>query len=171
MYDQSMSPPALHHTRGRVVGSATMSDISARCSNGHDVLGIEPGTPCPQCGDRLRHVAITVSDSAAVGVQESGARLHLSGSGALSTTATASIELRASGSAVGATEWTGHAEGAAPPVVDDVQEVLLRWTPLDDTTGTWMLEVLRDGETVSVGVGDKFVRAIAQVVQDIYPNA
>lgn len=34
-----------------------------------------------------------------------------------------------------------------------------------------MLEVLRDGETVSVGVGDKFVRAIAQVVQDIYPNA
>jgi hypothetical protein len=82
---------------------------------------------------------------------------------------TASIELSASGSALGATEWSGGAEGTAPPVTD-VQEVRLRWTPLDDTAGMWMLEVHRDGETVSVGVGDTFVRAIAKVAMDLYPN-
>ena len=154
----------------RVIGFVSMSNSSARCSNGHDVLGIEPGSPCPECGDTARHVTISVTDSAGIEVEESPAGLQLSGSGAVPLGGTASIELTASGTAVGRTVWTGRAEGEAPPVIDDVQEVLLRWTPLDDTSGTWMLEVHREGENIAVGVGDKFVRAIAQVVNDLYPN-
>lgn len=146
-----------------------MSDISATCSNGHDVLGIEPGTPCPQCGDTHRHVSITVSDSSAMGIEDSVGGLQLGGSGTLSVGGTTSIELRASGSAVGATEWAGRAEGEAPPDVD-TQEVILRWTPLDPAAGTWMLQVHREGEPVAIGIGDSHLRAIKKVLKDLYPN-
>lgn len=149
-----------------------MSETSARCSNGHDVLGIGAGTPCPQCGDTVRHVSITVTDSATVSDAAAVGRVSLSGSGSLTAGAagTASLELKASGSGSGTFGWSGKGDGVAPPVVNDVQEVLLRWTPLDDTTGTWMLEVHRGGETITVGVGDTFVRAIARVVKDLYPD-
>lgn len=43
-----------------------MDSISATCANGHDVLEVEPGTPCPQCGSTMRNVHIFVSDSAQV---------------------------------------------------------------------------------------------------------
>ncbi len=150
-----------------------MDSIFATCANGHDVLEVEPGTPCPRGGSRTRNVHIFVSDSARVSdtvntsvtpASAAGtAYLELSaGTAAISANGTASIELRASGYAEPTEERA--------PVVDRTQEVLLRWTPLDDTSDTWMLQVHKGGETVSVGVGSTFVRAVARVAKDLYPE-
>lgn len=168
-----------------------MSDIPATCINGHDVTAIEPGTACPECGDTSRRLKAMMSGTSTLGIAKPPdvepmfhgtstlggpppptASIELKGSGTLGVGAmtTANVELTASGIVGKAAEPSPGAPEDAPPVVDDTQEVILLWTPIDAEAGTWMLQVHREGEVTSIGMGDSFLRAIRDVLKQLYPN-
>jgi len=132
--------------------------FSAYCPNGHDVLGIEAGEPCPQCGDRRQNITITggiareVDGALGETIAEASGRGHL--------------ELSAgTGSGTGTWGFTGTAEGVALPVAREVQEILLRWTPLEGED-SWMLEVERDGQQAALGIATSSLSAIQNVLKD-----